>query len=77
MIGHDAQETPEESVKAVLADVRKEMARPRVAESAQQKSNNPPALKFTHRRSSLKERSNYGIASSIGNTDAPAPVFLL
>lgn len=40
-----------ESAKAVLAGVRKEMARPRVAESAQQKALNPAAVRFTHRRS--------------------------
>jgi hypothetical protein len=40
-----------QSMKAVLAGVRKEMARPRVAESAQQKALNPAAVRFTHRRS--------------------------
>jgi hypothetical protein len=40
-----------ESIKAVLAGVRKEMARPRVAESAQKKTLNPAAVRLTHRLS--------------------------
>jgi hypothetical protein len=40
-----------ESAKAVLAGVRKEMARPRVAESAQKKAPNPAAVRPTHRLS--------------------------
>ena len=34
-----------ESAKALLASVRKEMARPRIAESAQEKLANPAAAK--------------------------------
>jgi len=51
MIGHGAEETSEESAKAVLAGFQKEMARPRVAESAQEKAPNPVAVRFTHRLS--------------------------
>jgi hypothetical protein len=49
MIGHDAEGTLKKSAKAMLAGVRKEMARPRVAESAQEKVPNSAAVRFTHR----------------------------